>query len=275
MNLSNQKNQGGVGGAKLTIVAVLLAIVAVVLTNFYIEMIRREVTEQGFNVYKLTNAMKVGAQLDKKYVQAVAVPSKFESSFRDLGAINDTDLKLYLTDKAPFERPAREGALLVYDMFTAESDRNLDQLIKSGKRWVSLPVNSRTLPGALRVGMFVDIEGSFSVGSALPATLPVMERVEVKALGTRAILDNQDTSRRTSARRYQTITIEVPPEDATTLSMVQQLLVGEFELHLRNPADELRPKIPEGGINPLIVDMVIRRQRMPGPATTPQRFPDR
>ena len=256
----------GTGGAKLMIVAVLLAVVAVLLTNFYIEMIRREVTEKGFKVYKLTKPLSRDTPLEKKHVEPVAVPKKFAASFRSLNTINEIDLKIYLAERAPLQRSAKEGELLTYEMFTSEGGRNLDQNIRKGKRWVSLPINSRTVPGALRPGMFVDIAGTFPTGGSLPETLPVMELVKVEALGTRVAVASENDTRRSAARRYQTLTIEVTPEEAAKLTEVQKLLEGEFDLLLRNPDDNERPNIPNGGVNPVLVDLVLRRQRMAAPA---------
>ena len=263
MTPSNPSNPAG-GGAKLIVVAVVLAVVAVVLTNFYIEMIRREVTEEGFLVYRVTRPVGRDERLDKKLVSAVAVPRKFRDSFEKLGAVTEDYLKVNLTDRTPFRRAVKEGEVLTYAMFTGESGRNIDQYIRKGLRWVSLPVNSRTLPGGLHAGMLVDIAGTFQTGGSLPETVAVMERVEVKAQGSRVAVDPNSDSGRGSVRRYQTLTIEVTPAEAALLSDLQQLLIGEFELLMRNPADDERPMIPNGGINPMLVDIINRRQHTPG-----------
>ena len=265
MTSPNPTNPAGTGSAKLMIVAVVLALLAVVLTNFYIVMIRREVTEEGFKVYKLTKPIDRGQRLEEKYVVAVNVPKKFRTSFESLGVVTEDDLKIYVNEKTAFQQSAKESELLTYALFTTESGRNLDQHVRKGKRWVPLPINSRTAVGGLRVGMFVDIEGTFPFGGALPTTLPVMEHVEVKALGSRVAADSAD-GRQGPPRRYQTLTIEVTPQEATMLSMVQQLLQGEFELRLRNPDDTGRPSIPNGGINPALIDLIARHQRMPAAA---------
>jgi Flp pilus assembly protein CpaB len=272
MTPTNTTTPPAPGGAKLMLVAIVLGIVAIVLTNIYIEMVRREVTEEGFVAYTLTRAVKRDTPLNKKYVNAVSVPSKFKDSFVRLGAINKLNFEtVYLVQRSPFQRTVKEGELLTYAMFTGESGRNVDQHIRKGKRWIALPVNSVTVPGALRAGMFVDLEGTFPGQGALRTTLTVMERVEVMALGPQLAIQDADTTRRASTRRYRTLTIEVTPEEATDLSMIQRLLNGEFELHLRNPDDNQRPKIPNGGINPYLLDMINRSQQLPAANTDSRR----
>jgi hypothetical protein len=65
-----------------------------------------------------------------------------------------------------------------------------------------------------------------------------------------------------SARRNRSlirkITIEVEPHLATTLSMIEKIAIGDFELRLRNPDDATRrlKGVPPGQINPQLVDLL-------------------
>lgn len=264
MNQAPVPNQPDEGNPKLLIIAIALAVVAVVLTNIYIERVRRQVEENSFDVYVLTRAVRPGDRMTERDVRKLAVPQKFKDSFEGLGAMDEAGLKTRLAERETLQRAASAGSVLTYAMFLAEGGDDLDRNIAPGKRLVSLPVNSRTAPGALREGMFVDIEATFATGASLPVTLPVMENVKVVALGTRTVYDDDTGARQRPIARYQSITIEVSPDEATHLSMVQRLMIGDFDLHLRNPRDAARPKIPEGGINPAVLDLIERRHQRPG-----------
>ncbi len=250
------------GSTRLVLVAGLLAVLAVVLTNVYIERVRTQATESSFNAYVLARTVRSGDQLKSEYVKPVKVPEKFKDSFKDLGAMDEEDYRVRLADKERFQRSANAGDILTYAMFITPTGKDLDRNITTGRRMISLPINSRTAPGALHEGMYVDIEGAFHTGASVPETLPVMERVKVIALGTRTVYDEQGGSRRRrQSRSFKTITIEVTPDEATQLSMVQRITIGEFELHLRHPDDRVQAKIPEGGINPAVLQLIHQRRR--------------
>ena len=114
------------------------------------------------------------------------------------------------------------------------------------------------LPGNLQPGMFVDIEAPFSVVDGGSTVLPVMEYVRVLAVGNVSIVDQESTrgGRPRNPGSYRTISIEVEPNQATDLSMIQKIAIGDFELHLRNPADQSTPKIRAGGINPEVLRLI-------------------
>jgi Flp pilus assembly protein CpaB len=267
MNQRNPSDQP-IAGTRLVVVALLLAILAVIVTNFYIERIRRQVAESSFDVYVLTRAVRPGVELSEKDVKRIAVPEKFEQAFTDLAYVDEEALQLRLADKEVFQRSADAGEIVTFRLFVPPVGRDLDRNITDGWRLVSLPVNNRTIPGALQEGMYVDIEAPFHTGGAAPVTMPVMERVKVIALGTNTVYDEDDSSRRRGSRSFRNITIEVTPAEATQLSNVQRIAAGEFELHLRNPSDTQRPKIDVPGINPEVLQLINRttRQQSGGPA---------
>jgi Flp pilus assembly protein CpaB len=253
-------DQQTAGSAKLVIVAVLLAMFAVVMTNFYIEMVRRDVASSSFDVYVLSRSVHPGDRLDKKITKLESVPDKFRKSFERMGAIDEASLKTRINDKKTFKRRASAGDIITFSLFDMPAGKDIDKHITVGLRMISLPINSRTVPGALHEGMYVDIEAGFLTGGAIAESLPVMERVKVIALGKSTVYDIDATDRRRRQRSYQTITIEVTPDEATQLRMVQYIMVGEFELHMRNPIDKSRSKIPDGGINAAVIQLIDRQR---------------
>jgi Flp pilus assembly protein CpaB len=256
MTQFNAPSNQDTGNARLVLVALGLALLAVVLTNLYIEYVRRQVDEKSITVYLLTRTVQPGDRISRQDVDARRFPASFKEGFDAMGAMDDPGLDIRINGREPFRRSASQGELLTYRLFEAPAEREVDKRVARGKRAYSLPVNARTAPGGLREGMYVDIEAPFHIGGAV-VVLPIMERMQVFALGTRTAFDDPDVGGRFNVN-YRNITIQVEPQEATQLSMIERLAAGEFELHLRNPADMDAPKIPGGGINPRVIELLDR-----------------
>lgn len=240
-------------GAKLVLFALGLALLAVILTNVYIEMVRRSGSEDTIGVYLLTRSVRPGDVLKQQDVQLHRFPAAFRDSFQAMGAMDKPGLDIRLTTREPTQRTASQGDLLTFRLYDPPSSSELDRNIKPGHRQKSLQVNSRTLPGALREGMYVDLLAPFNLGGAVQV-VPVIERVRVIALGSRTIYDDTDAGR--STRSFQTITIELESDQVLQLTALERLAAGDFELHLRNPADNSTPHIPDGGVNPRLLELI-------------------
>ena len=229
---------------KLVIAAVVLAAVAVILTNVYISQIRQQNQLESFGVYILQVPMSTGDRLRNRDVSEVRVPDtqKFRETFDQMGYIDKDSLDIRISGQEPLRRPARAGEILLFRHFTTPDTNAIDQKITVGKRLKVLSINSKTVPGALRVGMFVDLEAAFNTQFGVQV-LPVMERVKVIALGTAT--SYEAASSRVSQSRYSSITIEVTPEQATQMNLIERIMIGDFDLTVRNPSDttltQLRP----------------------------------
>lgn len=246
---------------RLLLVAVLLAVASVVLTNLYVAQVRAQVDQQSFEVFLLTASVQPGEVLRQNNVRSVRVPMSFATSFEQLGYVDRSALEARMYDREPVQRAATQNAIVTFSLFTPPGGADIDRQITPGRRWISLPINSRTAPGSLRIGMFVDLEGVFIGEDGRTTILPVMERVKVIALGDETMFDPDDMAAR--RRSFQTMTIEVSPAEATQLNMAQRVVVGEFHLHMRNPGDEQLVKIPEGGVNPRVMSLVSRALNTP------------
>jgi Flp pilus assembly protein CpaB len=245
----------------LLIVSLGLALVAVVAVNLYIFHVKREVEGDSFTVYTLTRTIRPGSKLSQADVKPVPMPSKYINTFfgpSGIGAVDKLDFDSKLAKGELFLRAAEQNEFLTHKLFTTDESYKLTTTISPGQRLVFLPINSKMVPGTLAPGMFVDSEARFSKGGAIPDVLTVMERVQVKAVGSKTIADEVDGSGRPRAMgSYQGISIEVSPKEATQLSEIERLAAGEFEIHLRNPIDTLTPKITGTlGINPEVLSMV-------------------
>ncbi|HAI11629.1 MAG TPA: hypothetical protein DCM28_07980 [Phycisphaerales bacterium] len=252
------------GNTKLVIAAVVLAVLAVILTNIYIMQIRNENKLASFPVYILQVSMSSGDRLRKRDIREVRVPDTptFREAFDEqMGAMDETGLRVRLDQKEPLQRTAHAGEILLFRHFTSPDSTAIDQNIARGKRLKVLSINSKTVPGALRLGMFVDLEAAFNTQSGVQV-LPVMERVKVIALGSAT--SYEASSSRMSQSRFSSITVEVTPDQATQMNLIERVMIGNFDLTVRNPGDTELSKIPSGGINPTVVELVERRRPAAG-----------
>lgn len=246
---------GNPGGTKLILVALTLAIAAVIITNVYIAQVKKKVQGESFVVYRLTRSVKPGHRLARQDVQEVQMPQQFQDSFR--GFVDQTGLESRVGDT--IRRAADQNEFLTYQLFTIPDTVNDANQITAGMRLVAIPVNSRTAPGALRPGMFVDIEAPFDTGGVIPIVMPVMERVKVMAMGS--LMEGDESTGSRTLSTYRTITVELSPEEATHMAMIKLAASGDFELQLRNPTDPELRKIKRGGINPEVLELVVTRAR--------------
>ena len=251
------------GGAKLVLVSLALAMAAVIVTNVYIAQIKRKVEGESFVVYRLTRSVKPDHKLAVQDVSEVPVPEQYHESFR--GFITKGELEGRVGDT--IKRSAGAGEFLSYSLFTTPDTVSDATQITLENRLVSLPVNSRTIPGMLRPGMYVDIEAPFDMGGAIPTVMTVKERVKILAMGTSVEGDEAGASRGYGS--FRTITIELSPEEATQMSMIKLAASGDFELQVRNPADTQMPKIKSGLINPAVRELVEKRSHEPGSIGSP------
>lgn len=248
------------GNVKLVIVAVVLAVIAVVLVNVYIALDRRGRTDKHITIYRLNQGVRSGEKFNSATdVSAELLPEKYHDAFGPGIIVGDVELKN--RDGQRYLRHAPQNTVLTLSLFTESGDMPTLPVPGTGMRQIPITVNSRKAPGILRPGSIVDIEAPFNVGGRIPLVLPVMEQVKVWAVGRQAL---GDTTGRAS-RSYRTITIEIEPINATYMSMIEKLAVGEFELHLRDPADKTYPKTGGPGVNPRVIDLVEKALGRPLP----------
>ncbi len=244
---------------RLVLLSLILAVAAVVLLNGYVEWMRRQASEASFTVYRLNRSLRAGDTLTERDVDGVSVPMTFREAFND--AVTEDGLAARIGET--LRRQANRNDILRHDLFTAPTTQAFAQMITTGKRLVTIPVDRRSQPGYLRPGMFVDVEALFSGSGGATAVLPVLERVRVMAVGDWTLADEQASGDSGGPRRgYETISIEVSPQQATALAMIRELAVSDFILFVRNPGATETPKIPTGGINPEVMDLLRSRATM-------------
>ena len=260
-------NSKSLSGPQLLLISMALAGVAVICNLLYIAKIQQQANASTVEAYMLTKTMQPGEVLHTADIKAVPVPKSLHQGLTDMGYIDNIQKETKIGEKVT--TIARQGELLTHRLFASNEDTKLDE-IALGKRLISLPINARTAPAMLRAGVYVDMEGAFATGGAIPEVITVMERIEIKAVGSRTINDEAAIAAgekpRTSSSNTNTITIEVTPNDASVLAALQRLVVGSFELQIRNPNDSGATKLTGvATINPRLVELVRTRQTEANP----------
>lgn len=243
------------GSAKLVVVAAVLALVAIVLINVYIEYVKR-VSAEGTTIrYRLTTTLRPGERIRERDVQEVRLPARYEDAFS--GFLDPTEMQKKISAGELVRRTGEQGHFVSASLFEDANESGLDESIGEGMLLYALSVNSRTTVGGLRPGMYIDIFAPFRGSGPTPVVLPVMERVKVVTVGSVGITDDQANRRITS---YQTVGIEVTPQAAIKLSMIERVATGPFEIALRKRSDERNHLIvnmdPQTRINPRVLDML-------------------
>ena len=227
------------GNTVLVIVALVMGLVTVLLTNVYIRQIRQEAEGREMRVWILLKNMELGEKLKaSKHLRAESVPEKFKDTYS--GRVD----KLDNYDGRSFEQPAREGAILTTAMFV-EGDGQRQLEVPEGQRAVVLPISSRIAPGMLRPGTFIDIHASFTTPGQPPRIHWVLQKAKVAAVGTRTAEGSSSGS-----RSFSTITIFVDEAQTEAILTVNRF-VGEkgFDITLLNPLTPRRHL----GVNPEVL----------------------
>ncbi|MEM9914119.1 MAG: hypothetical protein AAF911_04085 [Planctomycetota bacterium] len=237
---------------KLVGLALLIALIAVVLVNLYILGVKKAAEEGEYRFFRLVVAKDVGQTLELEDVRLVGVPESFRDAFRDVVEPNSQGQPLRLGD--PFTRRAEAGEPLTTRMFDDLTGDASRRLITEGFRGVSLPVVSKLLPDPLKSEMRVDILAPVRTTGGRQEIMPVMENVRVVSVGSRTIVDEQSGGR--SAGNFETLTVEVRPGEAVLLEEITQEVqkTGVYRVLLRSPDDQRPTFIPEGGLNPDILE---------------------
>lgn len=259
---SNRPAPGSSGGpgnpgpatnnTRLVIIALVLAVVAVILMNLYVELVKAQTIESDITVYRFKASYNVGEDFREQMVEPVKLPERYADSFRSF--LDERQMRTRIGEV--FTRPTRQNEFLTAGVFESFGGEGLDRETDVGKRTKAIRVNPRTLPN-IAPGMYIDIEAPFNVSGYGLRVVPVMERVKVMSVGRRTIIDQRNDTGRASSG-FTTVDIELDPEDATLMAAIQLIAAGDFEIHIRNPADRATPKIPEGTLNPAVLEFLRR-----------------
>jgi pilus assembly protein CpaB len=230
------------------VVALVVAVAALLLTNLYIEQIRRESEPATMTVMVAARDLLAGTVLDKqdigyavRYVQAVP---KFRVPFNENS--------LYLGQELTIAVSKDDYILSTYFGGGAPGERKLSQKIdaKLNQRAMTIPVdNEQGLEGSIFPGDRIDLLLTYQaavapepvLGAKGPAPGPAPGRVRMDVV-TLSLLENVyvlGTGRFGGGEgvqgRYRSITLLVGPDEGKLLIWAMNL--GKLSVLLRNPKD--------------------------------------
>ena len=239
---------------RLLLVALGVALLAVLLVNLYIYSVKQSVAEGEFQFFRLRVAKEVGSTLAADDVEPVGVPERFRDAFRDVVEPNDQGEPLRLGDT--FTRAAELGEPLTTRMFDDLTGDPTRTLVRDGYRGVALPVVSKSLPDPLKPEMRVDLIAPFRGPGGNRVPLVVMENVRVVSVGERNIVDEQRQDGGRFGGSFETLTIEVRPQEAVLLEEITEAVsaIGAYTVLIRNPDDTSPVFVTDGGINPRVLE---------------------
>jgi pilus assembly protein CpaB len=225
------------------LVALLVGVVAVVLTNMYVTQVREESLPPSSLVVVAASDLAAGAILEAK---DVAEGVRFTQSLPKLH-IPWGERNLYLGQE--LRTPVSAGDYVLISYFGAQAgaarlSEKVDGRLKQRAFTISVSPEN-TLEGSIRAGDRLDLLLTYAIpkaattgapggtggpgtGTLLPqfATVPLLENVYVISAGR---FDGGDTG------RYKSLTLMVEPDEAKLLAWAMRL--GELSILLRNPQD--------------------------------------
>lgn len=226
-------------------VAILLGVLAALMTNSYISAKEKEVQQEKarlaqhyrpVDVVVVATDLPAGTKLQASDLRALAVPENALSS-QTIRVSPNIGLRLTgrtLLSSVQARRPLQwsdiEGG--------APEELGLASMIRSGMRALSVSVSSAaSVSNMVRPTDRVDVLGTFTlpsktaVGESEMITLTILQDVLVLATG-------QDTSStyREGRQSYSLVTLELSPQEAEVITFAEQLR-GRLTLALRNPTD--------------------------------------
>jgi len=236
----------------LLILALILGLVAFLLTNFYLSNKEQSLRDsilagrkQTVQVVVATQDIPTGAEIGSSNMAIAEVEAEHVSAFavgpNEFNAFEGQILKFPMSRGEPLLRHSVDGDLI--DRFS--------ELIDEGARAVTVEVDAiSSNSGLLVVGDFVDVvvSGNFrnSVSNEKEqAYVPLFQRVKVLAIDRNPLLSRDQDFRSDLARdiqnpenrvNYDAITLAIDNEEANLLAFASE--VGEIKFFLRNSEDE-------------------------------------
>ena len=173
--------------------------------------------------------MPRGARLNADTVSIRTIPKEW--AYAD--ALTPDQVSRF--DNAALDVPARRGQPILWAQLASQGPRSLSDRIEPGRRAVTVPVDDiSSVSGLVTPGDRIDLLVSVN-RNAQTTLMPLLQRALVLATGMRTDARSaQDSSPDT--RSYNTMTLDVSPEDARRIFAAREL--GRLTAVLRTPTDE-------------------------------------
>lgn len=254
-NPSPGQTQAPAGSGQLVVVGVVIAVLAVILMNIYVEMRVAARDEKTITLFKYAGALEPGDIIEANDLVPIQIAESNQNAY-GLDAVRE--------DAPGSKRPAdgvgfplftsvAEGEVLKSSHFLASANRVGRNDPQLGERQIALSIESEEQPADLTPGDRVDLLGAVRMSRDTEYET-IMEYVEIASVGERRT-ESADGGR---ANRYGKITINVTLEQSKMLYAIRDRLQDKkFIIALRAPNDTATPETGgEAIINPDVIEML-------------------
>lgn len=241
---ANSNQPGPTGSGQLVLIGFVIAVVAVVLMNVYVEMRVAAQKEDRVTFWKFKDEMKAGEEVELNDLEKVRIIKSQADAFGSGVIRSGADGRP--SDGVGFKlnQPVIEGQFLASSLFLGSGASTFRDPAYRGLDEITLNIDSKEQPPNLRPGDFVDLYASIAPAEG-PSYKRVMEYVKVVDLGDR-IQDAGAT--RGKANKYGSITIYVDPKLSSKLFDIQKRVDGQtFNVTRRDPQDKMPRELRTGG----------------------------
>lgn len=246
-----------VGSGSLVMIGFVIALVAVILMNFYVEMRVNAQNEQTVTFFRFSAEQSAGKQITNAQLQPVEIPVSLAEAFGQGAVKEDSPGSGRPADGIGFKlnQAVVKGEFLRSSLFMNINSATARDSETAGLDEISLNIDSKKQPPNLRPGDRVDLWASVGSGRS-SQYMRVMEYVRVVNLGERVSDSGADQNR--SSSKYGAITIYVEPELSGNLLDIQDRVNGRtFDVTRRDPQDAVPRELQKGGseeINKRVLD---------------------
>ena len=245
-NNSNNPSAGPAGSGQLVLIGFVIAIIAVILMNVYVEMRVRAQGEEQVTFFMFRGEIEAGQEIEAEDLEPVQIDKSKASAFgRDAVRENPKKPGTPL-DGIGFKLNSTviKGQILKSSLFLGASATTVRDPAYRGLDEITLNIDSKKQPTNLQPGDFVDLYASIPLNRD-SEYMRVMEYVKVVNLGDRI----QDSgAARTKSNKYGSITIYVEPSLSSKLFDIQKRVTGQtFNVTRRDPRDQAPRELNQGG----------------------------
>lgn len=233
MSQMPSQNSPNAGSNQLVIVGIVLAVIAVILTNIYVEMRAASQNEVTLTMFRFKAPKDRGEPIEEGDFEQIRVPVKFKDAFGDAmpPATTDEDMPSGGYGQV-LNQSVRKGEVLRFSMVQSGALNTAGSDVDRGTRVFALKVDSSEQPRNLARGDFIDVLGEFGRGTGV---MYVAQRLEVVQVGDRLGSQSDDGTR---VLRYNNISIRVSPGDVLKLKAIEKMTINEqFSIVVRADDD--------------------------------------
>lgn len=254
---SNTSTSAPAGSGQLVLVGLVIAIIAVVLMNVYVEMRVAAQEEDMVTFFEFRDPMDPGDTIEAEDLRTVSVPRSMEGAFGNRAIRENPERRGTPIDGLGIKLSAAvsEKQILTSDLLFGSSGTPLRDRAYRDLDEITLNIDSKKQPTNLRPGDFVDLYASVPLNRNTEY-MRVMEYVKVVNLGDRIL----EAGTRSQSNKYGSITIYVDPELSGKLFDIQRRVSGQtFNVTRRDPQDKRPRELETGGskeINKRVLDIL-------------------